>query len=65
MHLKLHLFPYPSNETCVLGAQKNSLIEAVSSEQVIQNFTFNIVKIKGKLGVGGSLSQDVSNECLI
>ena len=27
MHLKLHLFPYPSILTCVLGAQKNHLIE--------------------------------------
>ena len=29
MHLKLHLFPYPSILTCVLGAQKNRLIETV------------------------------------
>ena len=27
MHLKLHLFPYPSIQTCVLGAQKDCLIE--------------------------------------
>ena len=29
MHLKLHLFPYPSIKTCVLEAQKNRLIETV------------------------------------
>ena len=28
-HLKLHLFPYPSIKTCVLGAQKNRLNETV------------------------------------
>ena len=29
MQLKLHLFPYLSIETCVVGAQKNRLIETV------------------------------------
>ena len=29
MNLKLHLFPYVSIQTCVLGAQKNRLIETV------------------------------------
>ena len=29
MHLKLHLYPNPSVLTCVLGAQKNRLIETV------------------------------------
>ena len=27
MHLKLHIFPYPSIKTCALGAQKNRLIK--------------------------------------
>ena len=26
---KMHLFPYPSIPTCVLGAQKNRLVETV------------------------------------
>ena len=29
MHLKLHLFSYPPMQSCVLGAQKNRLIETV------------------------------------
>ena len=29
MHIKLHLFPYPSILTCVLDAQKNCLIETI------------------------------------
>ena len=29
MFLKLHLFPYPSIKTCVLGAKKNRLIKIV------------------------------------
>ena len=56
MHLNLHLFPYPSIQTCVLGAQKNRLIETVllsthniCFDQVIRKIIFQYALLSGGL----------------
>ena len=45
VRLKLHLFPYSSILTCVLGAQKNRLIETVLLSTHSTSFGYIIRKI--------------------
>ena len=55
MHINMRLFPYPSISTCVLGAQKNRLIETVlsSTHNICFGWEIKIINFKYALLSGG------------
>ena len=64
MHLKLHLFSYPSMQSCVLGAQKNRLIETVLLSA--HNISFGLEIRKKQFSSTHSYLEDCVNIfCLI